>query len=49
VTQIVRDGTITLIRKAGKYNHMKRERAVLRSLIVLIALMFTTTAFAQHP
>jgi hypothetical protein len=27
---------------------MKREQAVLRSLIVVIALMFTTTAFAQE-
>ena len=26
---------------------MKREQAVLKSLIVVIALMFTTTAFAQ--
>jgi hypothetical protein len=43
VTQSVRDGNL----QEGKYNHMKREQAVLRSWIVVIALMFTTTAFAQ--
>jgi hypothetical protein len=34
----------------GSYfdNHMKREQTVLKSLIVMVAMMLTTTAFAQE-